>query len=143
MNEIGLIKKLKLFWSYRGIVLRHRKELDKTFNIRVDDVYRLYTVLNVDPKKLPDPYNVVTNDIEAMQGSAVKGFLSGLGIYLNNKGLNELYEIYECEKIDENHYLVVVGFSLFNSGDIAKTIITRWIPALSLLALLTTLFLIL
>ena len=46
MREISFLRKLKLFSVFKRTVNKNKIELEQTLNIRVDDAFRLYTVLD-------------------------------------------------------------------------------------------------
>ena len=46
-NNISLLKKIKFFLFYRKTLNSIRSELEINFNIRIDEAYRMYTVINI------------------------------------------------------------------------------------------------
>jgi hypothetical protein len=115
MKRISYFKKIKLFLYYRREVNKIRTELENQFNSRVDGASRIYTVLNVPSSLIEEPYNLRKEDIDSLSKNFIQDYSKKLSIFLNSKGLMELYDFYDIKKVDKYSYLVIFGFSLFNS----------------------------
>lgn len=141
MNKnISLIKKIRVFSQFKKILKENSVELENKFNLRIDSANRLYTVINVPPESIGEAYNLKKNDIDRIADNFIREYSKELGGFLNSKGLNELYDFYDLKKVDKYSYLVIVGFSLFRSDERRARIYKYWIPILSGLTILTTLF---
>ena len=128
MKNISFFKKLKLFFLYRKTIKQLRPELGKIFNARIDNAYRIYTVINVTDELITDDnYSLDSKYLESVTQKTLKTYTNNLTGYLNSKGLNELYEFYNIEVVDQYSYLVIYGFSLFKS-DIFYKRLYRAIP---------------
>jgi hypothetical protein len=132
MAKISFFKKLKLYREYRRIINQEKKTLEGTFNVRVDYVNRLYTVINV-PKTEIDKYNLNTADIQRISQSYIKDFIVALGKHLDGKGLSELYKLYEIRRVDKYSSLVIIGFEPFDTTEYAKIIYYRILPIVVIL----------
>jgi hypothetical protein len=123
MKKLNFIKKLGLFFEYRRILNSIRKELELNLNARVDFVSRIYTVLNLPTDVIEEPYNFRKSDIDALAQNFIKQYTSDISTFLNQKGLSELYDFYDIKKVDKYSYLLIFGFSLFDSKKIAIRLI--------------------
>lgn len=144
MNKnISLLKKIKLFSQFKKGIKANSVELENKFNLRIDSANRLYTVINVPPELIGEAYNIKKTDIDRIADNFIREYSKELAVFLNSKDLNELYEFYDLKKVDKYSYLVVVGFSFFRSDERRSRIYKYWIPILSVLSILTALFLLL
>jgi hypothetical protein len=115
MKNISFIKKVRLFLLYRKTIRQVENELKRNFNLRIDKANRLYTIFTIPMDVIEEPYNIRRADFDALVQNFIKSYTNDLSKFLNSKGLNELYDIYEMEKIDSYNYLLVYGYSLFKS----------------------------
>jgi hypothetical protein len=139
-KNISLWKKIKLFNSYKKIVKENKVELENKFGIRIDNAFRMYTVLNIPEELIGESYSLKKSDIDSISQNFIKEYGTELADFLNKKGFNELYEYYEIKKVDRYSYLLVYGFSLFKSNKFYNNLYWMVIP-ISAVTLLTTLFL--
>ena len=116
MKKISFLKKLQLFFQYCRVLKKYKDELMMRNNARVDKAYRIYTVINIPPSLIEEPYNLRKEDIDSLARNYIKDYTSDLSKYLNQKNLMELYQFYEVKKVEKYSYLLVYGFSLFNSA---------------------------
>ena len=74
-----------------------------------------------------------------MSQNYLREFNNQLAFYLNQRGLTELYKIYDMEKLDKYSYLVVFGFSLINTKRFANSLLYFWTPLtiLTIISILT------
>ena len=112
--------------------MKIRPSLKSMFNIEIDEVYHMYTVLYLDENKIPEPYNTTNADIEVMLKSQAANYRKDLFSFLDKNGLAELYIIYDGRRIDKNNYLFIIGFSLFDTEKMAKNVLFKYIPLLNL-----------
>jgi hypothetical protein len=144
MKKISLFKKIKLFRQYKKIVKTLREELWSDFAARIDNAYRIYTVLNINPEDIGEAYDLKKSDIDRISEGYLKEYSKDISNYLNSKGLKELYGYYEIKKVTKYSYLVVIGFTLpapnnkFRSNIYYNNIRFKIIP-LSILTLLSIL----
>jgi len=119
--DAGLIKKLNLFRTFGKVLRKNKIELRSKFFIRIDNARRLYTVINVPEELIGEAYSLKKSDIDRISQTYIQEYTKDLAKYLNEKGLSELYEVYEIKKVDKYSYLVIIGFSGFKS-----TIFFNW-----------------
>jgi len=139
-RNISFFKKLKIYSQYKKLIKENRLDLENRFNLRIDEANRLYTVINVPPDIVGEAYSLKKSDIDRIAENFIKEYSSELGTFLNSKGLNELYDFYDLKKVDKYSYLVVVGFSMFRTDERRARIYKIWIPIISALVILGTLF---
>lgn len=136
MKRYGLFKKIKLFFSYRRTVLDIEETLERELGARVDRAYRIYTVVNIPKIEIDEPYNLRKSDIDRISERYLKDFSNKISSFLNSKGLMEMYDIYDINKVDKYSYLVVIGFSIFRTDKVFRKLLFRWLP-ISLFILLS------
>jgi hypothetical protein len=125
-----VFKKLRLFNLYRRTIKECEAELSENFRLEKDLVYRLYTVVNIDPKLVEQYY---TEDIS---GPVVKDFVIKVDRYMRAKGLGELVALRDVQPLDNFNVKVVMGFSLFDTAKAANRLIAFGI--IGLIALIAT-----
>lgn len=133
--KIGFFKKISLYLTYRKFLLKNKDAFLKTYNLRIDRVNRIYTVVNIPQELFKPPYNIRSSDINKISEPYISEFIKQVSTLLNNSGLNELYKLYDVKKIDKYSYLIVIGFSIFETQKIATNFFTKFIP-ISLLILI-------
>jgi hypothetical protein len=135
----NIFKKIYLFFLYRKNLLKAETELKIQFNIRIDNIFRFYTVLNIPKEIIEEPYNIRKSDVDTMSQNYLREFNNQLSLYLNQKGLTELYKIYDMEKVDKYSYLIVFGFSFINTKRFANSLLYFWTPLtiLTIISILT------
>lgn len=85
-------------------------------NARIDRAFRIYTVINIPSELIEEPYNLRKEDIDSLAKTYLRDYSTKLSGFLNSKGLMELYDFYEITKVEKYSYLIVFGFSLFDSA---------------------------
>lgn len=136
MKDVSLFKKIKLFNIYKSIINKNRTELSAKFGLRVDNAYRLYTVLNIPQELVGEAYSLKKSDIDKISENYIREYSAELAKFLNSKGLKELYDYYQVDKVGKYNYLLVFGFSLFRSNKFYNDIYYKLIPATLILSLL-------
>ena len=122
MRKISWIKKIKLFLNFRKTLKKNEKELEDKFKARVDSASRIYTVINLPPDVIEEPYNLKKDDIDKLAKSYIKDYSNILSSFLNSKNLMELYDYYDVKKVEKYSYLVIFGFSLFDSAKFLRNL---------------------
>jgi hypothetical protein len=140
MKKISFFKKVSLFRFWSKTLKSKKTELLEKFNTRVDTSSRLYTVINIPPSLIEEPYNLRKSDIDNLARSFITEYSTKISSYLNSLELLELYDYYEIKKVDKYSYLVVFGFSLFKSHIFLRNLYI-WIFSLSTISLIVLLFL--
>ena len=139
-KKVSLFKKISLYLSYRKILLKNVKEFNLTYNLRIDNVNRIYTVVNIPPEVFEEPYNLRTKDINKISEPYISEYIKQISLLLNNKGLTELYELYDVKKVEKYSYLVIIGFSFFDTSKLFKNLIIKVLPSFLLILLLIFLY---
>ena len=124
---MNFFKKIIVFFTYRSKINTIKEELKLEYNAKIDSIYRIYTVLNLPPIIFEEPYNLRTYDIDQISRNYILDFRRNISDFLIKRGLMELFELYEIRKVDKYSYLLIFGFSLFNTKKVANSIITTLI----------------
>jgi len=140
--KTSLLKKLRLFLSYRKIIKSNKTEILQKFGFRIDNANRLYTVLNIPEELVGEAYSLKKSDIDTISQTFIKEFVREVSALLDNKGLSELYDIYEVKKVDKYSYLIVIGFSLFKSNTFYNRLYYVFIPTTIVLGTILTFLLV-
>ena len=90
-----MLKKLKLFFLWRKTIKQSKFELQQKFNLRIDSAQRLYTVINVPEELIGEAYALKKQDIDRISETYIRGFSGELTQMLNERGLQELFRVYE------------------------------------------------
>ena len=135
VKKLNVVKKLRLFSSYKKSIKSIKDMLEKNFNIRVDSAYRMYTVINIPEELIGEAFSLKKSDIDRISETYIKEYLSELNKFLNRNGLSEIFELYSSKKVDKYSYLVIVGFSLFRSDKFYNRLYWRFIPIISTIVL--------
>ena len=138
--KVNIFRKIYLFFLFRRNLLRSETDLKIQFNIRIDSILRFYTVLNVPNEVMEEPYNLRKSDIDTISRNYIKEYNFQLSQFLNSKGLTELYDLYDMDKVDKYSYLLVFGFSLFNTKRLANKLLYLWVPIMVLISLIMTIY---
>lgn len=133
MRKLSLWKRIKLFRYYRKTIKSNKAVLLDKFNLRVDNAQRIYTVINIPIDKLGEAFTIKKSDITRVSEAYIREFYEEVSVELNKMGLLELYNLYKVERIDRTSYLVVIGYSQFNSVKYYNNIYYKLIPFLILL----------
>jgi hypothetical protein len=129
---MNIFKKISLFLTYRSTIISIKRELELEYNARIDSIYRIYTVLNLPDVLFEEPYNTRTTDIDTIARRYILEFRQNFSTFLVKKGLLELFDIYEVRKVDKYSYLLIFGFSLFNTRKTANRLLSLFIFTASL-----------
>jgi hypothetical protein len=127
-KNVSLWNKIKLFNSFKKTIKENKKELENKYKIRIDNAYRLYTVLNIPEELIGESYALKKSDIERISQNFIEEYGTELANFLNKQGLNELYKYYEIKKVDKYSYLLVFGYSLFESNKYYNNIYYKVLP---------------
>ncbi len=130
------IERIKNFLYYKRILDENKAELFEKHNIRIDNIYRMYTVYNIEPKEY-DTYggdkpilysSPELNDLvigKTKSGAMLNGEdlfklnieqkLNRLENYLNKKGLIEMFGITSRPRIDTYNWKVVIEYKFLST----------------------------
>lgn len=140
-KNIGFIKKMRLFSSYKKSLKSVERQLVQNFGIRIDSAQRMYTVLNIPEELIGEAFSMKKSDIERVSENYVKEYIAELNRFLSQNGMSELLEVYEIKKVDKYSFLVVVGFSLFKSNEFYNKLYFRYIPITAAVLIAAIIFL--
>lgn len=135
MKRISLFKKIKIFASYKRTLRSVKFELETKYGVRIDNAYRLYTVLNIPSNLIGENYNLNKSDIDKISETYIREFMKEISIFLESKGLRELFTFDKVSKKDKYSYLIVILFSLMDNDKYYKNIYFKVIPTLSIILL--------
>lgn len=125
--KISAWRKFKLYLQYRRNLVSNKSLLENS-GLRIDRVKRIYTVVNVPESLFDDVYGMKTSDINRVSQSYITDKVREISKILNAIQLTELYKLYETKKVDRYSYLLVIGFSLFDTKKLADFLWYRIIP---------------
>ena len=148
---MNIIEKYRNLKYYCKILDENRVELKEKFNIRIDNIYRMYTVYSID-KKTYDVYGgdtIIKHDGKSLDdfltnkssGKLLNGDdyfndyvakeLKKLNNYLNQKGLMELFGLTSRVKLSNIDEKVIIEY---------KYLSTLLLANMTLIASITTIF---
>lgn len=142
MKNIGFFKKLKLFREFRKVINENKNYLNVNFGVRVDRAYRLYTILNIPEELFGEAFSLRKSDIDRISEPYIREYTNDLGVFLNSKGLNEMFDFYELTKVDKFSWKIVIGFKLFRSNEFYDKLYYRFLPiSFAIISIILLLFL--
>ena len=134
--KISTWRKFKLYLQYRKSLMLNKAMLE-SLDLRIDRVKRIYTVVNVPETLFDDVYGMKTSDINRVSQSYMTDKIREISRVLNNAQLSELYKLYETRKVDRYSYLLVIGFSLFDTKKVADRFWYGILPAAIILGVIS------
>ena len=141
MRKIGFFKKLKLFREFKKVINDNKNYLNVNFGVRVDRAYRLYTILNIPEELFGEAFSLRKSDIDRISEPYIREYTNELGIFLNSKGLNEMFDFYELAKVDKFTWKIVIGFKLFRSNEFYDKLYYRFLPiSFAIISIISLLF---
>lgn len=132
-----MLKKYRLYRLYKSLVKKHEKEFLEKFNIKIDLIGRLYTVVNVPPQL--DTFG--PKDGPRLTKTMLQNYLNKLDNFLIEIGVKELTKVQELTEIDESNYLLIIRYNYLNVENIATMSIIISIAIATLGVLATFVFL--
>jgi hypothetical protein len=130
---MNFFKKIKLYREYKKIIKENRVSLEANYSIRIDRANRLYTVLNIPEENFGEPYNLRKSDIDQISERFIREYINRLSMFLNEKGLSELYDFYDpVKKIDKYSYLIILGYKPLNTVEYNNFLWFRFFPAIAI-----------
>jgi len=139
-----MFNKYKLMFSYMKEIKKHLPQIEQYFieneikfpyklkSIKLDNTYRIYTVLNFPPKTTK---NIQTYGQLFLDNETEK-FIRELNDQLKKVGLYELVGLSRADRIGENNILIVVEYKYINIGSFFLKLIFSLISIFGLLFLL-------
>jgi hypothetical protein len=145
---MNIIQKIKYLKYYIKTVKENRVELEDKFNIRVDSIYRLYTIYSINPKEyeqyggddkiMINKDNKVEDFLEKASAShmntslmngedlfnnKVDNELLKLERFLIEKGLAEMYGLTQKKRESKYDYKVVVEYKFLSTKMLANLVL--------------------
>lgn len=149
---MNIIKRIKYYNLYKSVLKKHRYDLQEKFNIKIDDLYRMYTVYHIEEEeyrkygiRAEQQFNFSSpeatiqianalNELTMNEGSLVTGDDALMGIvnanierldkYLISIGLTELYGITDISKIENDFNVsVIIEYKYLNMRLLANMMV--------------------
>lgn len=131
MANVSIWRKIGLYRQYSKVISSNRAALGQ-MNFRVDMVDRLYTVVNVPEELFEGIYDARKSDAMRISQGYMAEYLRNISRTFNEMGLSELYRVYDTRMVDKHSFLVVIGFSLFDTGKVAVRAVAMSVAAASI-----------
>lgn len=112
--DINFKQKLRLFKEYKDYIRINRSILMDN-NFRVDNAYRLYTVVNIPEQNIPEAYRLRVNDVVKIEEKYVAESLDIHRNFFNKIGLNGLFSEPIVRRIQPLSYLVYYNYKYFDN----------------------------
>ena len=111
-----MIKSILNYVRYRKIIDDNREELEKKYDVKIDNLYRLGTRVSLSENKYTvlKEYKNSELDIYKNLDEEVKKTITKLDRYFMQKNLVEYIGIFNIDRMDVNLVLVILSFRLFN-----------------------------
>jgi hypothetical protein len=129
-----LRRNLKNFSIYRKVIKENRETLEKDYNVRIDNIWRLYTIYSINPRdyeaygedklvydnlKTAGIENVKRSDAlingEDVFQSSIKKEMTRLDRFLSSLGISELYGLSDKKRIDKYNYRIIIRYKFINT----------------------------
>jgi hypothetical protein len=148
---MNIIQRFKYLKYYCKVLDENKQELYEKFNVRIDSIYRMYTVYHIDEteyktyggdkpiiheKKTIEDYLTVNSNSGAMMNGedyfklVVNKNIARLDQYLIQKGLSELYGLSSKYRVDKYNTKVVIEYKYLNTLFLANLSLIGGITAL-------------
>lgn len=109
---IKLYRKIKFFFTYRKNILKNLQYLSEKYGLVSNIWLELYTTITfVDaPPEMVQKYGKT-----ALVEKELKEYITKLNSDLPKLELDELLNLYEIKKLDDNNYGIAFGYALANN----------------------------
>jgi hypothetical protein len=117
---MNIFKRIKFYYTYKNITNEIKKDLLENFNVRIDNINRLYTVINI-----PDETQIYGSEhANALTEEFLRKWLVKFDTFLVNNQIKEFLIREELTKIDDLNYLIVFRYKYLNVEKILYTLYT-------------------
>lgn len=108
---IKLYRAIKFFFVYRKNILKNAAYLEEKYGFNINLLYEIYTTISLNdaPKELKEKFG------KSFVESELKKFITLINADLPKLELDELVNIYEIKKIDNDNWGIAFGYSLANN----------------------------
>lgn len=130
----SITRNIKNFSYYKKVLSENKETLEKDYNVRIDNIWRMYTIYSVDPKDY-ETYgedkliydNIQTTGLEKLNKSdalingeqyfesKIKKEIARLDRYLSSLGISELYGLSDKKRLDKYNYRVIIRYKFINT----------------------------
>lgn len=128
---IKLFRTINLYFQYRKNIKINKEFLFNKYGLEYNGIYELYTtiVLTDAPEEMKQQYGSALADYE------IKKYIKNFNNDLPKMDLEELVNIYEIKKINDDLYGIAFGFSLMSNKRMIALLVGAGFSVLALLAL--------
>jgi len=128
---IKLFRTIKLYFQYRTNIKINEEFLFSKYGLERNGIYELFTtiVLNDAPDEMKQQYGSALADHE------IKKYINNFNNDLPKMDLEELVNIYEIKKINEDLYGITFGYSLMSNKRMIALLIGGVLAIPALIAL--------
>ena len=108
---IKLYRKIKFFFVYRKNILKNRKYLEDKYGFNINLLLEMYTTITLAyaPKDLKEKMGKALVEIE------IKKFINLVNADLPKLELDELVNVYEIKRVDDDNWGIAFGYALANN----------------------------
>lgn len=108
---IKLYRIIKFFFIYRRNILKNRIYLEEKYGFNINLLYEIYTTITLTdaPEDLKKKFG------KSFVESEIKKFILLVNNDLPKLELNELVNLYEIKKIDNDNWGIAFGYALANN----------------------------
>ena len=115
-QRIGFFKKIKLYFIYRRLLKNNLDILqNKNYNLRLDYVNRLYTVLN-----LPQDVEIYGNKLVEKH---ISDYISNVDKLFTEIHISEYVGLIDIKQETDMDYLIVFGFKFMDTASVANRLL--------------------
>jgi hypothetical protein len=108
---MNIFQKWKYFKLYKKLLKNNKDTLFLKYNIKVDNIYRCYTVINFPPHEQENlrqyGYQYIDNH--------VRKYLRDIEEFFSHLGLFEMVGVSELKQLDDYNVLIILEFKFLNS----------------------------
>jgi hypothetical protein len=125
-------KKISLFFAYRKNIILNKTYLLNKYGLKYNFIYELYTtiVLTDAPSEMKQQYG------NALASHEIKKYIKNFNFDLEKLELQELVNIYEIKKINDDLYGIAFGYALMKNIKIYLYLLLHIIGIVALVAFL-------
>lgn len=109
---IKFFRSIRLFFDYRRNVIKNKLYLNEKFGLEVSWIYEMYTTVTLAdaPEDMKQKYGSALAEYE------IKKYISAVNANLAKLGLEELVNVYEIKRLNNDEYGIAFGYALFNNA---------------------------
>lgn len=114
---IKLYRIIKFFLIYRKNILKNRKYLEDKYGFNINLLLEIYTTITLAdaPDELKQKYG------KALAENELKKFIALVNADLPKLELDELVNVYEIKRIDDDNWGIAFGYALANNRILIST----------------------